>query len=186
MISFNHQLHLKTYHQLSDVSLEETTRDITIRVIRHEKGPYGHSIIGWYPLGEGFQKAKFKVALEKLPVQCHYGDRITGRFSIGPIYRWESRYFDAPNQYLRREHIYLEGRFKGDSLTILPAPGFNLFHQSQRIAHHLQLAILQSISEVEIAQLLTSLLIGIKTNLDQEIKQSFIRSGTAHILAVSG
>ena len=80
-------------------------------------------------------------------------------------------------------HLYL------DNDSWLPCPaytGMGLLIRSKQIRHTLMERIDRSIAGPDERAILHALLLGYRAELGQDVKQQFIRSGSMHILAVSG
>ena len=108
------------------------------------------------------------------------GDRISGtaRFRSADVVRGESvSYYEAKG-------IYLQGSITGTLTSEHPVqPPFQVW--PAYIAQAIKNSV-QTIFPAEVSALMTALLTGDKTNLSDSVYTALQRSGTAHIVAVSG
>lgn len=90
------------------------------------------------------------------------------------------------NEYLLRNHIQFTGRFNSNTIQIVPKKNFDIFNAANKANVYISNILFQSISDSQLANLLIAILVGNKSEVSTEIKNLFIATGTAHILAVSG
>lgn len=114
-----------------------------------------------------------------------YGDILTGSIKLKKINGSISRAFNTYPDYLLNKHIYYEG-FMHTINHIQSTTNYSIYHTANYLADQIKNVIFKTSKNPENAKLLVSLIIGDKTELSKDIKQAFISTGTAHILAVSG
>ena len=90
------------------------------------------------------------------------------------------------NKYLLRNHIQFTGRFNSNNIQIVPKKKFDIVNAANKANVYISNILFQSISDPQLANLLIAILVGNKSEVSTEIKNLFIATGTAHILAVSG
>ncbi len=88
-------------------------------------------------------------------------------------------------KYLDRKHVQFNGFIHEDSICQLTTKS-SVISYSYLSNKYLQSSLLRSIANSEIAHLIIAILLGDKSNVSEKIKNQFVSTGTAHILAVSG
>lgn len=88
-------------------------------------------------------------------------------------------------KHLDHQHIQFTGQIINDCFEITDS-SINLYGLSSKLNNKLQEVIIQAIQDSQISKLIIALILGDKSGIDDRVKQQFISSGTAHILAVSG
>ncbi|MEO6692744.1 MAG: ComEC/Rec2 family competence protein, partial [Saprospiraceae bacterium] len=90
------------------------------------------------------------------------------------------------SEYLIHQHIHYIGNI--DSLTVLSdnEQCFNINQLASSCNLHIQKIIIKFIPDESLAHLMIAIILGDKSKVSEKIKQQFIATGTAHILAVSG
>ncbi len=133
-------------------------------------------------LNENFKKIKGKVLVfVSLYSSYQYGDRLKINCQLlepRPIERF------AYHEYLARYDIY-SICFPKEIKILKRNQGNFIVSQIFKIKEKIKLAIDQNFTEPEGA-VISALLLGIKKEVPQKIKEVFSKTGTGHILAVSG
>jgi len=126
---------------------------------------------------------KILFRINHLPVKLSEGDSIISNVSIFPI---EHRRNPAGQDYgvwLKRKSIYAKAYTK-ETITLDHHSSQNPLRPTY-IRERIRRGIHNTFSEPS-AGLLKSLLLGDRTTLDQDIKESFRKTGTFHFMAISG
>ncbi|MEP7196553.1 MAG: ComEC/Rec2 family competence protein [Saprospiraceae bacterium] len=90
------------------------------------------------------------------------------------------------SKYLNWQHLSYTGQLHSVDLSKQNKESFNLLNSSASCNYKVQEIFLQHIKDSSLAYLLIAILIGDKSHVSENVKQQFIATGTAHILAVSG
>ncbi|MEM6916150.1 MAG: ComEC/Rec2 family competence protein, partial [Verrucomicrobiota bacterium] len=131
------------------------------------------------------------VWIQKAGVDLAYGQRVTFSGILHPL---ESATapggFDPASFYFRESGSLarLEIR-EGDDLVRLPGnAGSRLISVAQSWRRHLEQGLLHGVSTEHIpyARLITAMSLGARENTPEDLEESFRRSGTMHLFAVSG
>lgn len=140
-------------------------------------------------VSEGSREVKGRARLSLLSWEgiYRYGDRIRGTFTVRhPRGYLNPGGFDYKG-FLAAQGIALEGWAKDDAALIrLEGQGGNLL---LRWIYGIRERFLSAIARVlpdQRAALLQAILLGDRSSLSQEVTDAFLRSGTYHILAISG
>ncbi len=88
--------------------------------------------------------------------------------------------------YLDHNHIQYKSKIDSCGLQLASSQSTNIFNLSSRANFLLQDKLRKSLNDPELSSLLIGILLGDKSEISDKLKQQFIKSGTAHILAVSG
>lgn len=129
------------------------------------------------------KKIKFYITTNKNQV-LEYGDKVTflGAYTKPEIQR-NYKGFDY-SEYLKQLKIY--GTIKCDKLEVIKKNQTNRMLQiSNKISNSI-IANTKKILEEKTASILLGLLLGYKTDIEEETQQEFRDASMAHILAVSG
>jgi len=135
-----------------------------IKLIEQEKKVNGRVLI-FAPLYAGYQ----------------YGDQLKIECKLSQPQPIEDFQY---HEYLAKQNIY-STCFPKEIEIIVRDQGNFLMKWIYKIRDRVQLAIEQNFSEPE-GSILSALLLGVKTNINDQVRQSFSATGTAHVLAISG
>ncbi|OGV57399.1 MAG: hypothetical protein A2X49_01230 [Lentisphaerae bacterium GWF2_52_8] len=139
---------------------------------------------------EKFRKSEGKILL-RLPVdspRVQYGDtlRVQGAFVRSPPALFEGA-FDF-QRYLRSQGV--ERIFESASVEIISQPSLlsaaGLFRGILKMRDFLMARFSDGVTEISNKKMLGALVFGTRQGLDFETRQAFVRSGTVHVLTVSG
>jgi len=136
-----------------------------------------------YKITEG----KLKVMLYDYPYKFNYGDML---ILEGELYK--PRLPTNPGQfdyreYLKRNKVYaILSVGQGNLVKLISQNNGNLIVKNIFILKHELKNKLYSLLSKNHAALISAMLLGEREDLPDDIKESFIRSGTMHILAISG
>jgi competence protein ComEC len=145
----------------------------------------------YYRSGDKWTRLEGRVQVYfQVDERCHElvpGDCIRG---FGKLLRYE----DPVNPFEFNYRAYQRGRgvfyhLYLDSVSWVPSPAYaarGLQIRSKEMRLALMDRIDRNIEDPDAKAILCSLLLGYRAELDQDVKQQFVRSGTMHILAVSG
>ncbi|MBK8449885.1 MAG: ComEC/Rec2 family competence protein [Saprospiraceae bacterium] len=178
--------HLNEKHTNQEISDNTNLENQTIHVIKSQTFNNLNIIDGNLQIGNKLQACRIKIPTRYLTEKLFYNDTLKCAFTLHKIKSYNSRYFSAYNEYLLKSHIQYHGILTDSVVQISKSKQLSLQNTSQIIADKIKLRFLQNIPDSSNAFLLISLLIGEKQQLDATIKEAFISTGTAHILAVSG
>ncbi len=115
-----------------------------------------------------------------------YGDTLSAKVNFVELKKAEYRFFSNFNNYLIGNHIYYSAELRDSIYEHHKFSGSSIIHYSQNLAETCKGIFSKSIHDKATANLLVALLLGDKSGLDNKVKNDFITTGTAHILAVSG
>jgi len=124
----------------------------------------------------------------KLPEHFSPGETIAIRAKISPPRRASVPGSFDYAKYLSHQKIYLTGFVRSPALVqkALPPQGKDqLRYKIEKLRHRIN-AFIDTTLSGEIAAVYKAILTGDKGSLSQSTKESFIRSGTMHLLAISG
>ncbi len=129
--------------------------------------------------------------IDKSGTDLHYGQRIEFTGLLRPLERANAPGgFDPAAFYFRESGSLarLEIR-EGDALDQIPEPaGSALIAIAQRLRDHLEKGIFAGVStdQIPYAKLIAAMSLGARENTPEDLEESFRRSGTMHLFAVSG
>ena len=129
------------------------------------------------------KKLKFYITTTK-DIELKYGDKISfsGTYTKPEIQR-NYKGFDY-SQYLKQLKIY--GTIKSDKIIVLKQNQANkIFQISNEISSKI-ISNTQKILKDETSSILLGLILGYKTDIDEETQENFRNASMTHILAVSG
>ena len=129
------------------------------------------------------KKLKFYITISK-DIELKYGDKITlsGTYTKPEVQR-NYKGFDY-SEYLKQLKIY--GTIKCDKIQVLEQNQANkIFQISNEISNKI-ISNTKKVLEEETASVLLGLILGDKTNIDEETQENFRNASMSHILAVSG
>ncbi len=116
----------------------------------------------------------------------YYGDTLTGKFQLQPITNKPSGLFKSFDAYLINLHINYKSIPTDTNISTSTYSKYSLIRYSQIVSYKCITKIRNTVLNENYANLLAALLLGVKSDLDKNIKAEFTKTGTAHILAVSG
>lgn len=181
----------KQYIHLSQIHVADNSFDIiklpnkTIEIETDHIINNFHNCIANLIINKKSVRCKLSLNDSSLNKPFLFGTKLICTLSIKRIESSGSRYFNTYSDYLLNNHIYYEGYIQNVNCIQFPKQ-FSLLNSAQTISNSIKYLIQKTCKNQEHSNLLLSLLIGEKTELSKEIKQAFISTGTAHILAVSG
>jgi len=132
-------------------------------------------------------EGRARVTILKATKEYHYGDRIRGVFQLRhPRGFLNPGLFDR-QRFLAAQGIHLEGWAEDDrSLVVFQGgEGNPVLARIYTLRTHLLSAFDRVFPQGQ-AALLKAILLGDRSSLSEEMNEAFLRSGTYHILAISG
>lgn len=154
------------------------------RIKRREEGPGPHKssrIYRWQSVSGKILVNIFRDA------DIAYGDKIIIEGKLHKPFRFDSSSKFSYENFLKRKGIsYLLSVKRSGSLDVIASDrGHKIFAVSLKIKNHLKEIIGRYFSDVE-GGLLQALVIGDRYDIPKAVNDLFVRTGTAHVLAVSG
>ncbi len=117
--------------------------------------------------------------------ELHYGDVFTARVRLNlPNEASNKGGFDY-SLYLKTNNIFFNGYIDGGSLNIIGRKQENLYDKIRGLGFRCGDLIDRTLTP-KTACILKGILLGDKTDIDDELQDAFARSGLSHIVAVSG
>ena len=120
----------------------------------------------------------------KKDIELNYGDKITfsGTYTKPEVQR-NYKGFDY-SEYLKQIKIF--GTIKSEKIKILGRNHGNIFFQISNKIFNKILSNTKKILKEETSSILLGLILGYKTDIDEETQENFRNASMSHILAVSG
>ena len=128
-------------------------------------------------------KMKFYITVNK-GQELEYGDMIafSGRYKE-PEKQRNYKGFDY-SQYLKQLKIY--GMIRCDKLKIVSKKQLKVIFQISNKVSNRIISNSKKFLNYEVSSVFLGLMLGDKSNIDEELQENFVNAGMAHILAVSG
>ena len=124
---------------------------------------------------------------DSLQPLLHYGSRIIIHQALQPISNSGNPGSFDYRQYCAFQHIYYQGYLNEKGYQILASENKNFFDESILKMRSFVLTSLRSnISDPDALGIAEALLIGYRTDLDQDLVQAYSNTGVVHIIAISG
>ncbi|WP_420582941.1 ComEC/Rec2 family competence protein [Reichenbachiella sp.] len=117
----------------------------------------------------------------------NYGDKILVSGSPSQFEKAKNPYEFDFSQYMADQHVHLQHFVTSNQIRLLEKnQGNRLMSAVYRIRSHFEEVIKSQINGKNEQAIVLALLLGIKDQLDTEIKASYAAAGAMHVLAVSG
>ncbi len=185
LFCLNEYVHLNQVHDLGPSSNSLNFQKIDFKIISDNFINGKHSCIAIANINNNNVQCKITIQDHSISYPLQYGDMVSGSIRLNKIHGSSSRTFNTYPDYLLNKHIYYEG-FMTKIAHLQNASNYSLYQMTQYLATQIKNILLLTCSNPENANLLVSLILGDKTELNKDTKQAFLSTGTAHILAVSG
>ncbi|MEI2693481.1 MAG: ComEC/Rec2 family competence protein [Saprospiraceae bacterium] len=185
LFCLNEYVHLNQVHDLGPSSNSPKFQKIEFKITSDNFINKKHSCIAIANINNKDVQCKISFQDRSINYPLQYGDMISGSICLNKINGSSSRTFNTYPDYLLNKHIYYEG-FMSKIDHFQSASNYSLYKMTQYLATQIKNILIQTCSKPENANLLVSLILGDKTDLNKDTKQAFLSTGTAHILAVSG
>ncbi len=185
LFCINEYVHLYQVHDPGHSSNFLNYLKIDFKIISDNFINNKHSCIAIATINNHDVQCKITIQDSTIIYPLQYGDMVSGSICLNKIHGSGSRTFNTYPDYLLNKHIFYEG-FMTKIDHVQSASNYSLYQITQYLATQIKNILLSTSSNSENANLLVSLILGDKTELNKDIKQAFLSTGTAHILAVSG
>lgn len=179
-------IHFLKHHDLTKITYSNLNQDLVLKVKNSSMSDDGCTVVAEIMNSNYKSLITINIPIDLLPGTVYYGDTLQCKLNLIPVAASNSRFFNSYNSYLRNEHIYHKAKLLESNIVLNRNTKFKLLSCAQKIAANCKERFLKSIPDRTSANLMIALILGDKSNLDKSIKNDFINTGTAHILAVSG
>lgn len=179
-------LHFLKHHDLTKITTSNINEAMILNVMNSSMNDDGYTVVAEILNSNYKSLITINIPIDLLPGAVYYGDTLRCKLNLIPVAVSNSRFFNSYNSFLRNEHIYHKAKLLESNIELNRNTKFKLLSCAQKIAANCKERFLKAIPDGTCANLMIALVLGDKSNLDKSIKNDFIKTGTAHILAVSG
>lgn len=117
----------------------------------------------------------------------NFSDRVILKNKIRNIRKQEWPGSFNYENYLKKNHIYHQLKINEDDIVRIEKRNANFILKFSHESRNKLIALLKkNISEVSVFELSAALLLGYRADLDKEVMNTFSKTGTIHIISVSG
>jgi competence protein ComEC len=178
-------VHLNKSHnqnEIQNISKPDTYK-LIIQQAEHSKNNI--NLVANWKINNGVCLIKLSIPNACLTNEYYYGDTLSCKLNLIRVYS-QPRFFNSYSDYLLNKHIFYKAVLTDTNYSISSCKTFSIYRLSQLISGQCSKIFKKYIKDENSSTLMTALLLGDKSELDSDIKNSFIATGTSHILAVSG